>query len=560
MENLSYVQFDPEWGLQSTPALPHQPVYSILTEGARTWPDKTALICYDYSISYAELNILSDKLAQALKEEFDLKKGDRVATMMPNCIQHTITFFAILKIGAIGTPINVMYTPREIAYQINDAEVNTIIAINAFYPAIAEARNETNLKNIVLANLANFTNSKTKLPNIFISDNKSYHGTYDFDQLLSKYQGDIEYAKIDVDRDLGLILYTAGTTGQSKGVMIAHRSFWANNQIRYIYGFMKNDINLQIMPMFHCSGFCLVQLPILTVGGTVVLVPLFNSKECIKWITDYDISTIFAPPTFFTALINEPEFSRSKHPSLPLRITLSCGGPLTEPTRLKWKEITGLDLLNGYGMTETMCGGVGILSCHHKYKPGAIGSALNGEVKIVDEDGKTVPIGTIGEIMLRGDGLASGYWKRPQLTQEAFTRDGWLHSGDAAWMDEERFIFFSDRYKDLIVASGYNVAPVEVESVLMGHEAVQEAGVIGVPDEYRGETVKAFVSLTKNGKDAADKESLKQDILEYCKKRLATFKVPRYLEFIDEIPKNAVGKIQRRLLRATEAKNGKKAI
>ena len=189
------------------------------------------------------------------------------------------------------------------------------------------------------------------------------------------------------------------------------------------------------------------------------------------------------------------------------------------------------------------------MSAPYKYKPGAVGSAFNGEVKIVDEDGNIVPVGTVGETMFKGPGLAAGYWKKPQETKDKFTSDGWLHSGDACWMDEEGFIYFSDRYKDLIVASGYNVAPLEVESVLMGHLAVKEAAVIGIPDEYRGETIKAFISLTENAKAIEDKEGLKQDILKHCKNELATFKIPKDIEIIDEIPKNAVGKILRRQLR-----------
>ena len=547
MEKLkeSYIKFNPEWGIIPPPPLPQEPIYSIVTEGARKWPSKTALVCYDYSISYQDLDLLSDRLAQALVEEFGVKRWDRVAVMLPNCIQHTIAFFAILKIGAIETPLNVMYRPREIAYQINDAETDIIIALDVFYPLIAEAQKETRLKNIVLADLTTYTSGK--VPDRFIADKKTYPGTHDFDQLVDKYKGEIEHSPIDVEIDLAQILYTAGTTGLPKGVMEPHRTLWANNQARYVYGFTGDDTNLQIMPMFHCSGFCLVQLPILTSGGTVVLVPLFNPKECIKWIQDYNVSVIFAPPTFFTALINEPEVAELKHSSL--RITLSCGGPQTEPTRLKWKEITGLDLWDGYGMTETQCGGTSILSAPYKYKPGAVGSAFNGEVKIVDEKGNIVPVGTVGETMFKGPGLAAGYWKKPQETRDKFTSDGWLHSGDACWMDEEGFIYFSDRYKDLIVASGYNVAPLEVESVLMGHSAVREAAVIGIPDEYRGETVKAFISLTEKAKAIEDKEALKQDILKHCKNELATFKVPKDIEIIDEIPKNAVGKILRRQLR-----------
>jgi len=545
-KSLSYVKFKPEWGVSPPSPLPQQPAYTILTDSARKWPEKVALICCGRKVTYEELNSLSDKLAQVLVERFGVKKGSRVATMMPNCIQHTVAFFAILKAGAVAVPCNVMYKPRELAYQINDAEVETILALDTFYPIIAEVIKATGLENIILTNIRDFAERGEEIPDRFKSDPINPPNTHDFIQLISESDGNIDYAITDIE-DLAMLLYTAGTTGQSKGVMEANRNIWACALPTVeILGFEEQDVNLQVMPMFHCSGYCLFQLPTLLSGGTVVHVPLFDPKSCIQWIAEHNVSVIFAPPTFYVGLMNEHNFKQYKFPSL--RITFSGGAPQPEPLRLAWEKATGLNLLNGYGMTETMCQGASVLSLPNKYRIGAIGSAFNCEVKIVNDKGEIVERGTIGEIMFKGVGVAKGYWKKPEETAKAYTSDGWLHSGDAGYMDDDDFIYFVDRYKDLIVTSGYNVAPAEIESIIMSHPSVKETAVIGVPDEYKGEAIKAFVSLKEEWK-REDIERLKESILEHCRKELAAFKVPKFIEIADEIPKSPVGKILRRKLR-----------
>ncbi len=545
-KSISHVKFNPEWGLNPPTPLPQQPAYTILTNSARKWPQRTALICCGRMISYEELNSLSDKLAQVLVQVFGVERGNRVATMMPNCIQHTIAFFAILKAGAVAVPCNVMYKPRELTYQINDAEVKTIIALDTFYPIISEVKKATMLENIILTNMKDFVGNEEEIPDRFRNDPINPPDIHKFTQLLSESDGNIDYVLTDVE-DLAMLLYTAGTTGLSKGVIEANRNIWAcTSPTVDVYGLTEQDVNLQVMPMFHCSGYCLAQLPTLFAGGTVVHVPLFNPKSCIQWIVEYGVSIIFAPPTFYVALMNEPEFKQYKYSSL--RITFSVGAPQPEPVRFGWEEATGLKLLDGYGMTETMCQGASVLSLPNKYRPGAIGSAFNCEIKIVDDNGEIVPRGTIGEIMFKGVGVAKGYWKKPEETAKAFLSDGWLHSGDAGYMDEDDFIYFVDRYKDLIVTSGYNVAPAEVEATIMSHPSVKEAAVVGVPDKYKGEAIKAFISLREECK-RKDIKSLKESILEHCKRDLATFKVPKFIEIVDEIPKSSIGKILRRKLR-----------
>ncbi len=538
----SYSKFRDEWGIRPVPPLPNKPIYKIVMEGAKKWPEKDALICLGSRLTYKELDELSNRLAFALADRLGVKKGDRVATMLPTCIQHTLVFFAVNKLGAIHVPCNVMYKSRELEQQLNDCGAKVFITLSSFLPIVEAIKDKTSVEHIIVTNIEDFATFQEEIPPIFKAEKKEFPGT----QLLSLLEepGELPEVKITSSEDLSLILYTAGTTGISKGVMGAHKNVWSCvHPTKYIYDFDEEDVNLQIMPMFHCSGYCLVQLPILYSGGTSVLVPFFDAKNCLRWIQDHRVTRIFAPPTFFVGLMNAPKIGSYDLSSL--KTTLSCGAPQPPPVREEWKGITGLGLFDGYGLTETMCQGGSVVSMPNKYKPEAIGSAFNSEVKIVDERGKIVPHGTVGEFMFRGDGVAKGYWRKPEETKRTFLDDGWVHTGDSGYMDDEEFMYFVDRYKDLIVASGYNVAPAEVEGVLMSHPAVKEAGVVGVPDPYRGETVKAFVSLKEKYRDKVAPEEL----IEFCKRNMAAFKVPREIRFIGEVPKNPVGKILRRKLK-----------
>ena len=538
----SYSKFKNEWGVEPVPPLPDKPIYSILTEGAKEWPDKNALICLGREMTYGELGELSNRLAFILANKFGVKKGDTVAAMLPNCIQHTLAFFAVTKLGAIHVPCNVMYKSRELQYQLSDCGAKVFITMDTFYPIVDAIKGKTPVENIIVTNIGDFATAEDEIPALLKVEKKDISGTYQLLSLLDEPAGKLPEVEIAPSEDLGLLLYTAGTTGVSKGVMISHKNLWAaTHPTKYIFGVTQKDVDLQIMPMFHCSGFCLAQLALLYSGGSVVLVPFFNAVHCLRWIQDYRVSIIFAPPTFFVALMNEPEIKNYALSSFS--ITLSCGAPQPPPVREGWRKITDVNLMDGYGLTETICQGASVVSMPNKYKPGAIGAAFHCEARIADDDGKVVPRGTVGEFMFRGDGVTRGYWNKPEQTKETYMEDGWLHTGDAGYMDDDDFMYFVDRYKDLVVASGYNVAPAEVEGILMSHPAVKEAGVVGVTDPYRGETIRAFVSLKEGQKVTED------ELIKHCKENMATFKVPRGIKFIDEIPKNEVGKILRRQLR-----------
>ncbi len=548
-KKFSYAKCDPAWRVSplNLSDIPNTSISELLIDPVKRWPEKTALVCLGREMSYREVNDLSNRLASGLIATFGIKKGDRVATMMPNCIQHTVSYFGINKTGAISAPINVMYRERELEYQLNDSGAETIIALNSFYHLIEKVKGKTRLRNIILTSLEDFAASDAYIPPLYVTRKNHVEGTYDFVKFLDNAPPMAPEIEIDGNHDLSLLLYTAGTTGISKGVMEAHKLCWA--VVRSLVAAVwptQNDVNLQIMPMFHTSGYNLAQLPLLSAGGTVILVPLFDAKECLEQIVKYKVSMVFAPPTFYVALMNYPEIGN--YDLKNIRISLACGAPTPAPVIERWRHMTGLTLTDGLGLTETHCASTisgGTVNTPARQKIGTIGYPV-GEAKIVNNDGDIIPIGETGELMFKfiGD-FARGYWNKPEETKKAWEEDGWFHTGDAAYMDDDSFFYFVDRYKDLIIASGYNVAPTEIEGVIMKHPAVKEVAVVGVADAYRGETIKAFISLRDDYKGKIGK----QEIIDFCQDEMATFKVPRIVEFIEEIPKNAVGKLMRRALR-----------
>ncbi|RLI76154.1 hypothetical protein DRP04_12875, partial [Archaeoglobales archaeon] len=332
----SYVAFNPEWAEEPPPPLPNKPIFDMTVQ--RRNSDKTALVCLGKEISYRELNDLSDRLANAL-QSMGVNKGDRVATFLPNCIQHTIAFFAITKIGAICVPNNVMYTPRELEYQLNDSGAKVLITLDSLYP-VFERVSKSQVEKVIITNIRDFAADNANIPKPFDVEKGEIPNTHTLTDLLKDYTPLKEYADVDPENDLCLMIYTSGTTGRPKGVMSSHKNLWANVWVaRYLIGINENDVDLQIMPMFHCSGWDLAQLPTLYAGGTVILVPLFDAKECLELMQSYRVSVVFAPPTFFIGLMNYPEFK--KYDLSSLRIPLSCGAPLPLAVKEEWDKLTG---------------------------------------------------------------------------------------------------------------------------------------------------------------------------------------------------------------------------
>jgi len=549
---LSQIKYDPSWGIHPTPEAVPMSTYDMFRKSAAKYPSKPALIFLDKKISYHQLDNLVERFAVAL-HQLGIKKGDRIGAVLPNCPQHIIAFLAANRLGAIHVPVNVMYEGEELQYILKDSGVKIVITLDLFLANVRSVIQDTDIKKVVVTGIDDFLT----FPKSFLYSLKTrFDGTrvvvkYD-DHTLSfknmlQVEGKLPAEDPDMDfDDTMLILYTAGTTGKSKGVMLTHRNFIFNagNQVKN-FDMDEKDVNLVLFPLFHIGGYLLGTICMFDTGGTIILEPRFDAGRYMKIMHKYKISIFFGPPTVYLAFFNLPDFDRYNLTNL--KISGASGAPVPAAIQKKWQKKTGLNLLNGYGLTETTAGAIVCLP--NKFNHDALGVPMGGEVKIVDKKGQTVPCGERGEILFKGEQVAKGYWKQPEKTAQTFV-DGWLHTGDIGTMDADGFIFFVDREKDLIIASAYNIAPAEVEAILMKHDAVQEAAVIGIPDEYRGETVKAFVVLEENFKGKITED----EIIEYGKANMAAYKYPRVVEFIEELPKSQIQKVLRKELRDMEAR------
>jgi long-chain acyl-CoA synthetase len=555
----SYLITQPGWSVEPIPPIPEISIYEIFAASARKYPDDVAVIFLDRKITYRDMDDMINRYASLLLD-LGVRKGDVVATMLPNCFQHWLAFFGANRIGAAHTPLNVMYKDREIAYQIKNSGAKTVVTFDVFYQLyFAKLRDEIGLQNVIVTNLKDFASPDTNadalgmLKPFWDAPKRSLPGTVDLFDAIARYQPTREKVACNPREDTALILYTSGTTSaEPKGVIETHFNlvFNALSHSHMLITLKKREVNFSIMPMFHTAGYFLHTLPVFYQGGTVIPIPLFMPDEALRIMSTQGVNTLFAPPTLYIALMQNPRIGEVDLSSLEL--TVGCGAPVPVAVMQQWEKRTGLRLTNGWGMTETNCGGCMSIA-GRKEMLDSIGIPIGCEIKIVDEKGHVVPRGQIGEAMVRGFQVAKGYLNKPAQTEATFLPDGWMHTGDTMFIDTEDFVHFVDRGKDLIIASGYNITPVEVENVIYEHPAVLETAVVGIPHEYRGETVKAFVAL----KPGFQGKVTEQEIIDFCKDKLATFKVPRYVEFIDAIPKNVVGKALRRVLREQEIEKAK---
>ena len=509
---------------------------------------------YGARLTYRQLDEAASRFAGGLRR-IGVKAGDRVSILMPNCPQFPIALFGVLRAGAIAVQTNPLYTPRELEEMYRDAGVETVVCVDLFFKNVAKVREALGLKRVVV------TDIKEYLPGLLaalypIKKKKDYGKiaipaapwVHRFQDLLDSSPLDEEPGSLD---DVAILQYTGGTTGIPKGAMLTHRNLVANayQAIAWFTGVRPGqDRFLAAIPFFHVYGLTTALLGRITAGATLVIHPNPREIEALmKLITKTKPAIFPGIPTMYIAILNHRNVSRYDLKSI--RACISGSAPLPQEVRRKFEAITGGKLVEGYGLTEASP----VTHCN----PIASGAREGIGIPISDTDAKIVdaetgarnlPLGEPGELAVKGPQVMKGYWNRPEETAQVITRDGWLLTGDIATMDGDGFFHIVDRKKDLILCSGYNVYPREVEEVLYSHPAVQEAAVIGVPDPYRGETVKAFLIL-KDGSAATD-----QEIVAFCKERLAPFKVPKQIEFVKELPKTMIGKVLRRALREQEAK------
>lgn len=541
-------------GVAKTIDYPRMGVPALLARAAKEHPDAVATRFYGREMTYRELDAAASRFAGGLRR-IGVKPGDRVSVLMPNCPQFAVAFFGVMRAGGVVVQTNPLYTPRELAEMYNDAGVETVVCVDLYFKNVAKAKESTGVMRVVV------TDIKEYLPGLLAAlypiKKKKDHGkivipqapwVHGFQDLLASEPFSREPEDLD---SVAVLQYTGGTTGTPKGAMLTHRNLVVNahQAIAWFPGLAPGrERFLCAIPFFHVYGLTTALLGPIVIAAAMVIHPNPREIEAIMKLITKTRPTIFpGVPTMYVAMVNHPKIS--KYDLKSVRACIAGAAPLPPEVRRKFEAITGGKLVEGYGLTEAS-------PVTHAnpifgmYKEG-IGMPLpDTDAKVVDiETGaRDLGVGEAGELAIKGPQVMKGYWNKPEETAKVITREGWLLTGDIAVMDEDGYFRIVDRKKDMILCSGYNVYPREVEDVLFTHPAVKEAAVIGVPDPYRGETVKAFLIL-KDGAAATDR-----DIVAFCKERLAPFKVPRQIEFVKELPKTMVGKVLRRKLREQEPK------
>ena len=521
---------------------PRQSVYQVLTLAVSHYPERPATAFMGAQLTFGEVKTQVDRLATALAG-LGVVKGDRVGIMLPNCPQYLISFFAIIRLGAIVTNVNPIYTPREVEVVANDSGLRAIITLDLLAPVILGVKAQSQIEMVITTSLKEYSGAPQGAP-------PAPAGTLSFSGLISGVDApELPSVVIDPEEDLAVLQYTGGTTGTPKGAMLTHYNLYANTLQSSLWSeyFTQRgeERYLMVIPYFHIYGQTVGLLVGAWNGAMQIPVPKFDINLLVEAFKQYQPTFFPGVPTLFISLLNHPA---AKSCGLErVRRFNSGSAPLPLEVFEQFEQMTGAMLYEGYGLTETspVTHSTPTLA---KRKPGSIGLPITGtECKIVDlETGNhEVPVGEAGELCIRGPQVMKGYWQQPEETASAI-RDGWFYTGDVARMDEDGYFYIVQRKKDMIIVSGFNVYPSEVEEVLFTHPAVMEAAVIGVPDAYRGEAVKAFVVLKP------EEQATAEQLIEYCRTKLAKFKVPSLIEFTSGLPKSGVGKVLRRTLREME--------
>jgi len=492
----------------------------FVKERAKEFRNKVFLCEGEISLTYQEFDQVTDRMAAGL-QSLGLKKRDHAAVLFPNSLDTLLCYFSIIKAGGTVIPINSLYTPREIAFILNNSEARFLLAASRFQIAIEGIKPQ--VSNLNLA--------------VFREDDKSILKAV---ERLAPAAGSFKPVDLSSE-DKAIIFYTSGTMGQPKGVMLTHGNFtFSGPNIARSYGLKKNDLTLAVLPLVHVFAVASPVFGSLSSGGTVVILERFQAEAVLQAFENYRITWFPGVPTMFNYLYQASERGASNISSI--RMGLSGGAPLSVELLKNWEKQFKAQILEVYGLTES----TGLVTANPVQgirKVGSIGLPVFGvQTRLIDQEGMDVTCGEVGELIFKGPNATQGYWKLPEQTAESI-RDGWVYTGDLARQDEQGYFYIVGRKKDLIITGGYNVYPREIEEVLYAHPAVYEAAVIGVPDEVKGEIPKAFITL-KPGQQTSEGE-----IIEFCKANLAPYKIPRRVEIRSELPKSSTGKILNRELR-----------
>jgi len=504
------------------------------------------------TLTYSDMDRYTDQLASYLQNLPGMQTGDRVAVMMPNVLQNPIAIFAILRAGFTVVNVNPLYTPRELRHQLSDSGAKAIIVMENFCHTLAKVIADTPVEQVITTQLGDLLHfPKSIIVNLVVKYLKkmvppfSLPGSISFKQALRAGSAQRRRPVPVTHDDLAFLQYTGGTTGVAKGAMLTHGNMTANMQqaSAWIQDLVNEDdeVIITALPLYHIFSLTANCLVFMKLGALNYLIT--NPRDMpgfVKELQGLRFTALTGVNTLFNALMNTPGFEKIDFS--PLKLSLGGGMAVQQPVAERWQKLTGTPLLEAYGLTETSPA-VCINPLNLREFNGSIGLPVpSTEVSVQDGEGNILPQGEIGELCVRGPQVMKGYWQKPEETAKVLTSDGWLKTGDVARMDEQGFVRIVDRLKDMILVSGFNVYPNEIETVIAGHEGVLEVGVIGEPDADSGEVVKAVIVRKDPNLDAAT-------IIAHCRANLTAYKVPKIVEFRDELPKSNVGKILRRELR-----------
>jgi long-chain acyl-CoA synthetase len=526
----------------------------LLEEAFQKYADRNAYVCMDKFLTYAELDTYSRQLGAWLQSR-GLKKGARVALMMPNVLQYPVAIAAVLRAGYTVVNVNPLYTPRELEHQLNDSGSEAIIVLENFAHTLEQVLGKTAIKHVIVASMGEMLGGlKGMIVNFVVRNVKKMVPAYSLPNAMRFKQAlalgsRMKLTPVELNiQDAAFLQYTGGTTGVSKGATLSHRNVIANVLQSEAWSSAALDPNSKeqmiivcALPLYHIFALTACALWGTRVGALNILIP--NPRDIpglIKELGKYKFNLLPAVNTLYNALVNHPDFAKLDFSGL--KIANGGGMAVQQAVNDKWLQATGVSIIEGYGLSETSP----VATCNRADSTafsGTIGLPVpSTDIAILDDDGKEVPLGQTGEIAIRGPQVMTGYWNRPDETAKVMTPDGYFKSGDVGIMDERGYVKIVDRKKDMILVSGFNVYPNEVEAVIAAHPGVLECACVGVPDEHSGEAVKVFIVRKDPNLTAAT-------LMAYCKEQFTGYKRPKYIEFRDELPKTNVGKILRRALR-----------
>jgi len=547
------------------PPLAHPHLPSLVRAAAKEFGPKTAFTLglpngSQGGLTFAEVDTLSDHFAVYLREVAGFQAGDRLSIQMPNCLAYPVVVFGALKAGVVMVNTNPLYTPPEMAHQFADSGSVGLVTIDLFAPKVAEALPKSSIRTVVVVSIADLLPTlkravvwavqkyvKKMIPPISFPHVTFRRALAEGATRMSTGADPRVYAKAITHDTLAALQYTGGTTGVAKGAMLTHGNLLANIeqcvQVWRPWLRIGEEVMLTALPLYHIFAFTANLMLFFVTGGRDILAPSPRPLTNLKTVMETEPITWFTGVnTLFAGLMHEDWFL--KKPSWGFRGSVAGGMALVPAVGERWEQVTKTPIYQGYGLTETSP--VVTLNPFHRVKRASIGVPLPGtDVRIVDEQGRDVPGGEAGELIVKGPQVMPGYWQRPDETARTI-RDGWLYTGDVAVMDEEGYVFIVDRKKDMILVSGFNVYPNEVEAVIATHPGVQDCAVVGVPDEDTGEWVVAYVIRKDRGLTV-------EAIRDHCRESLTAYKVPKLVIFRDELPKSPVGKVLRKDLREDAA-------